>query len=295
MNLTDRAGSDRSVNYRRSHAHRCPADVARARGRRTQAGRPRAVRDGRIRRDLPAAHRRPGRLLQVERALPLRARRRRCSRRPSSRRSREFEVVLGDFLAGRGSGRRRLLVDRIVDLLLEYRQAVHVFLIQGPSLSDLPIIARANAAVRKLAAAISEERESVADQVRFGIALGGAAFLLTAGRTFADDDHLPADDELRGHPARRARRPARPGRPPSDPHHRLRDIPWPSSSIASGDSPSGGPGSSSPPGRSPSPPSSAPASASAASSRSRSPSPAPSRRRRSTSSRPSSRRPRARP
>jgi AcrR family transcriptional regulator len=108
----------------------------------------------------------------------------------------EFEVVLGDFLAGRGSGRRRLLVDRIVDLLLEYRQAVHVFLIQGPSLSDLPIIARANTAVRKLAAAISEERESVADQVRFGIALGGAAFLLTAGRTFADDDHLPADDEL---------------------------------------------------------------------------------------------------
>jgi AcrR family transcriptional regulator len=108
----------------------------------------------------------------------------------------EFEVVLGEFLAGRGSGRRRLLVDRIVDLLLEYRQAVHVFLIQGPSLSDLPIIARANAAVRRLAAAISEERESVADQVRFGIALGGAAFLLTAGRTFADDDHLPADDEL---------------------------------------------------------------------------------------------------
>jgi AcrR family transcriptional regulator len=108
----------------------------------------------------------------------------------------EFEVVLGDFLAGRGSGRRRLLVDRIVDLLLEYRQAVHVFLIQGPSLSDLPIIARANAAVRRLAAAISEERESVADQVRFGIALGGAAFLLTAGRTFVDDDHLPADDEL---------------------------------------------------------------------------------------------------
>ena len=108
----------------------------------------------------------------------------------------EFEVVLGDFLAGRGSGRRRLLVDRIVDLLLEYRQAVHVFLIQGPSLSDLPIIARANTAVRKLAAAINEERESVADQVRFGIALGGAAFLLTAGRTFVDDDHLPADDEL---------------------------------------------------------------------------------------------------
>ncbi|MCD2442559.1 TetR/AcrR family transcriptional regulator [Agromyces sp. SYSU K20354] len=109
----------------------------------------------------------------------------------------EFEAVLDDFIAGRGSGRRRTLVARVVDLLLENRQAVHVFLIQGPSLAELPIIARANAAVRRLAEAIGDERESVVDQVRFGIGLGGAAFLLTAGRSFADADALPADDELR--------------------------------------------------------------------------------------------------
>ena len=72
-----------------------------------------------------------------------------------------------------------------------------MFIIQGPSLSELPIIARANAAVRRLAEAISEERESVTDQVRFGVALGGAAFLLTAGRAFVDEDQLPTDDELR--------------------------------------------------------------------------------------------------
>jgi AcrR family transcriptional regulator len=107
-----------------------------------------------------------------------------------------FESVLDDFLAERGMGRRRLLVDRVVDVLLEHREAVHVFLFQGPSL-DLPIIARANAAVRRLAAAINEERESVVEQVRFGVALGGAAFLLTAGRSFADDDAMPDDDELR--------------------------------------------------------------------------------------------------
>ena len=108
----------------------------------------------------------------------------------------EFEEALETFLAGRGSGRRRRLVDRVVDLLLVHREAVHVFLIQGPSLAELPIIERANASVRRLAAAICEERESVADQVRFGIALGGAAFLLTAGRTFADEEQRPADDEL---------------------------------------------------------------------------------------------------
>jgi AcrR family transcriptional regulator len=109
----------------------------------------------------------------------------------------EFEEVLADYLAARDGGRRRRLVDRVVDMLLVHRAAVHVFLIQGPSLADLPIITRANAAVRRLAAAVGEERESVVDQVRFGLALGGAAFLLTAGRTFADDQDQPSDAELR--------------------------------------------------------------------------------------------------
>jgi AcrR family transcriptional regulator len=109
----------------------------------------------------------------------------------------EFETVLDEFLSSTDRARRARLVDRVVDMLLEHREAVHVFLIQGPSLSELPIIARANASVRRLAVAIGEERESVTDQVRFRIALGGAAFLLTAGRTFADEDTLPADDELR--------------------------------------------------------------------------------------------------
>jgi AcrR family transcriptional regulator len=109
----------------------------------------------------------------------------------------EFEAALDDFVMGRASGGRRLLVDRIVDLLLEYREAVHVFIIQGPSLSHLPIIARANAAVRRLTEAIAEQRESVIDQVRFGIALGGAAFLLTAARSYVGDDQRPTDDEFR--------------------------------------------------------------------------------------------------
>ncbi|RXZ46261.1 TetR/AcrR family transcriptional regulator [Agromyces binzhouensis] len=108
-----------------------------------------------------------------------------------------FEDVLEVFLSARRSGRRGELVDRVVDLLLEHREAVHVFLTQGQSLSELPVIARANVAVRRLASAVCEERESVDDQVRFGIALGGAAFLLTAGRSFADESTLPSDDEMR--------------------------------------------------------------------------------------------------
>ena len=100
----------------------------------------------------------------------------------------EFEEVLDDYLGGRRSDRRRILVD-VVDMLLAHRRACTT--IQGPSLSELPIIERANASVRRLAAAICDERESVADQVRFGIALGGAAFPLTAGRTHRRG--VPAD------------------------------------------------------------------------------------------------------
>jgi AcrR family transcriptional regulator len=98
----------------------------------------------------------------------------------------EFESVLDDFIAARADERRGLLVDRIIDLLLANREAVHVFIIQGQSLSHLPIIAEA----------IGESRESVTDQVRFGVALGGAAFLLTAGRSFVDDDDQLPDDEM---------------------------------------------------------------------------------------------------
>ena len=108
----------------------------------------------------------------------------------------EFEVVLEQYLAGDASGRRRALVGSVVDLLVDHRLAVHIFILQGPSLGEVPIIARANAAVRRLAAAVSRERESLDEQIRFGIALGGAAYLLTAGRLFSDDA-LPSDDELR--------------------------------------------------------------------------------------------------
>ena len=77
------------------------------------------------------------------------------------------------------------------------RLAVHIFILQGQSLSERARHRRANAAVRRLAETVSRERESLDEQIRFGIALGGAAYLLTAGRLFTDDA-LPSDDELRG-------------------------------------------------------------------------------------------------
>ena len=47
--------------------------------------------------------------------------------------------------------RRRTFIVQFVDFLLEHRLEVHMFINQGPSLVDVPVVERANALVRRLA------------------------------------------------------------------------------------------------------------------------------------------------
>ena len=55
---------------------------------------------------------------------------------------------------------------------------------------------RANALIARLSDAVSAADSSIEAKLRFGIALGGAAFTLTAGVTYAGSA-LDPDDELR--------------------------------------------------------------------------------------------------
>ncbi len=73
---------------------------------------------------------------------------------------------------------RREFLEAFVDLLLQYRLEVHMFINQGPSLVDVPVIDRANALVLRLAEFFSANSTSLEDKMRFGIALGGAAYML---------------------------------------------------------------------------------------------------------------------
>ena len=73
---------------------------------------------------------------------------------------------------------RREFLEAFVDLLLRYRLEVHMFINQGPSLVDVPVIDRANALVLRLAEFFSANSSSLEDKMRFGIALGGAAYML---------------------------------------------------------------------------------------------------------------------
>jgi TetR/AcrR family transcriptional regulator len=87
--------------------------------------------------------------------------------------------------------RRRAFIEEFVDFLLEYRLEVHMFINQGPSIVDVPVINRANELVQKLATFFSSVAVSTEEAMRFGIALGGAAYFLVSRETFG----LPTDSD----------------------------------------------------------------------------------------------------
>jgi TetR/AcrR family transcriptional regulator len=74
---------------------------------------------------------------------------------------------------------RRLFTEQFVDFLLANRLEVHMFINQGPGLEDVPVIDRANALVLRLGTFFSSSVSTVENQLRFGIALGGAAYVLS--------------------------------------------------------------------------------------------------------------------
>jgi AcrR family transcriptional regulator len=72
---------------------------------------------------------------------------------------------------------REAFLEQFVDFLLQYRLEVHLFINQGPSLEDVPVIDRANVLIQQLAE-FFKANARVGESLRFGIALGGAAYIL---------------------------------------------------------------------------------------------------------------------
>jgi len=81
---------------------------------------------------------------------------------------------------------RREFIVAFSDFLLAHRLEVHLFINQGSSLVDVPVIERANAVIGHLAEYFSTTTNSLEDNMRFGIALGGAAYMLATRDIFAD-------------------------------------------------------------------------------------------------------------
>jgi TetR/AcrR family transcriptional regulator len=90
---------------------------------------------------------------------------------------------------------RAAFLSEFVDFVLQYRREVNIFINQGPSLVDVPVIDEANGIVHRLADFFAANTASVEEKMRFGIALGGAAYMLCSPESVA----LEADqvDEVR--------------------------------------------------------------------------------------------------
>ncbi len=90
---------------------------------------------------------------------------------------------------------RTVFIVDFVDFLLEHRLEVHMFINQGKSLEDVPVIERANQLVVRLATYFTSTLTTTEDRMRFGIALGGAAYMLVSQASFELD--APPQDETR--------------------------------------------------------------------------------------------------
>ncbi len=92
---------------------------------------------------------------------------------------------------------RGRFIEEFIDFLLEHRLEVYTFVNQGHSLRGIPVIDRANEFIITLSRTLCDDNASTEDKMRFGIALGGAAYSLVAGMAFLDADSLGPVDEVR--------------------------------------------------------------------------------------------------
>lgn len=91
--------------------------------------------------------------------------------------------------------RREEFIVGFVDFLLEYPLELNLFINQGASLIGVPVVDRANALVKRLAEYFTSTVSSTQEQMRFGIALGGAAYMLCTMRSL--ELTAPPDEEIR--------------------------------------------------------------------------------------------------
>lgn len=88
---------------------------------------------------------------------------------------------------------REEFIVEFVDFLLAHRLEVHLFINQGPSLVDVPVVDRANELVQRLAEFFASAALTTEHQMRFGVALGGAAYMLVTQQAMGLDS-APKDE-----------------------------------------------------------------------------------------------------
>lgn len=112
--------------------------------------------------------------------------------RPSIDRLERMFLVLEAAPLTPQSGRAFLAA--FTDFILDHRLEVHLFINQGPSLGEVPVVGRANALVERLSEYFASNTSSVEEKMRFGIALGGAAYMLCSQHSL-EFENVPREEK----------------------------------------------------------------------------------------------------
>lgn len=105
--------------------------------------------------------------------------------------------TISDGFAPAGEEGHATFVAAFVDFVLEHGAELHIFISQGQALGHVGAIGRANQLVERLAGLADAGIPTVEGRVRFGMALGGAAYLVAATRTFAPSTEPVPEEEIR--------------------------------------------------------------------------------------------------
>jgi AcrR family transcriptional regulator len=110
----------------------------------------------------------------------------------------ELDGIVGNLDELRsGPDARVAFLEQFVDFLLGHRLAVHVFVNQSASLVDVPVVDRARDEIRRIASYFEQATDSIDEKVRFGVALGGAAYLLAQPDLLEEGGSVGPDELVR--------------------------------------------------------------------------------------------------
>jgi AcrR family transcriptional regulator len=90
------------------------------------------------------------------------------------------------------AGRATFIAD-FVDCLLEYRLEIHIFINQSRALVDIAIADEATEIIERIATYFMTQDYTTEQKMRFGVALGGAAYTL-ASRLGPDEPEVPVEE-----------------------------------------------------------------------------------------------------
>lgn len=88
---------------------------------------------------------------------------------------------------------RENFIIQFVDFLLAHRLEANLFINQAPTLRNVAVVDRANATNLRLAQFFDLNTATVQERMRFGIALGGAAYMLCTEQNFRPESTPDAD------------------------------------------------------------------------------------------------------